>query len=222
MDGILYICGTPIGNLEDMTLRAIRVLKEVHLIAAEDTRQTQKLLERYEITTPMTSCHEHNIKEKTPYLLKLLEEGKSIALVSDAGMPGISDPGYELIQIAIEQNIKVVPIPGPTAAMTALAISGLPTDLFVFEGFLPHNPTKRRRVLRRLVPEKRTIIIYESPHRITKTLADIKNIFGDREICIARELTKKFEEILRGKVSNLILKIKQPMGEYTIVIAGET
>ncbi|MBU1027290.1 MAG: 16S rRNA (cytidine(1402)-2'-O)-methyltransferase, partial [Candidatus Margulisbacteria bacterium] len=201
----LFVVATPIGNLEDITFRAIRILAEVDLIAAEDTRKTRILLNKYNINTPMTSYHKFNIRSKTPQLIEALKQGQNIALVSDAGMPGISDPGYELISSAVVQassrgdsargGIKVEPIPGASAAISALAVSGLPTDRFVFEGFLPKKPGKKRKLLESLKTDERTIIIYESPYRVLKTLVDINNILGNRQIVIARELTKKFEEI---------------------------
>ena len=221
--GILYICGTPIGNLSDITLRALQTLKEVDLIAAEDTRHTQKLLNYYEIKKPVTSYHEHNKFTKTPYLINILNEGKKIALVSDAGMPCISDPGHVLINSAIEKNIKIIPIPGVSAFLTALVTSGLISSSFIFEGFLPRRSSDRKKYLRINKDEKRTIVIYESPHRIKKTLTDILEIWGDRKITLARELTKKFEEIIRGTVSDVLTQIKQKekKGEMTIVIQGE-
>ncbi|MCX5749636.1 MAG: 16S rRNA (cytidine(1402)-2'-O)-methyltransferase [Candidatus Saganbacteria bacterium] len=220
----LFVCATPIGNLEDSSLRLIRTLKEADLIAAEDTRQTKKLLEHFEIRTKTTSYHKFNIKEKSKYLIGQLLDGKNVALVSDAGMPGISDPGEELIKEAIDNNIQVVVIPGPSAIINALAGSGLSTKRFVFEGFLPSEGKGRRRILRKLVDEERTVIIYESPHRLLKTLKDIKDILGDRNICIARELTKKFEEIFRGTVEEATehFSSKEILGEITIVIAGAT
>lgn len=222
MRGTLFIVATPIGNLEDITFRAVRILSQVDLIAAEDTRQTKILTNRYQIKTPLTSYHKFNIKSKTSYLISLLKEGKSIGLVSDSGMPGICDPGYELIKAAIDQEIKVEPIPGPSAAITALAISGLPTDSFTFEGFLPKKPGKKAKKLKELKNEKRTIIIYESPYRLVKTLEEIKEILGDRQIAVGRELTKKFEEISRGKVSQVLVRFreKNPKGEMIIVIKG--
>lgn len=219
---ILYICATPIGNLEDITLRALRILKEVDLIAAEDTRETKKLLDRYNITTPLTSYHKFNLRKKTDLLIRKLKKGASIALTSDAGMPGISDPGYELIKEAIVEGITVIPVPGPSAAITALAISGLPTDKFVFEGFLPRIKGKRRKILEDLKKESRTIIIYEAPHRTLDTLEDIMSVLGNRKVSVARELTKKFEEVLRGKVKDILVsfKTKKPKGELVIIIEG--
>jgi 16S rRNA (cytidine1402-2'-O)-methyltransferase len=220
--GNLFIVATPIGNLEDITFRAVRILSEADLIAAEDTRRTKVLLARYNINTPMTSYHRFNIRSKTPYLIKLLKQGKNIALVSDAGMPGISDPGYELIKESIDQNIRVEPIPGPSAAITALAVSGLPTDKFVFEGFLPKKPGKKTKKLKELKTQQGTIIIYESPYRIVKTLEDIKEVLGNRQVAVCRELTKKFEEVIRGKAGDVLEKFREhrPKGEMVVVVEG--
>jgi 16S rRNA (cytidine1402-2'-O)-methyltransferase len=219
--GTLYVVGTPIGNLEDISLRALRILKEVVLIAAEDTRQTRKLLARYEITTPLTSYYEHNELAKLDYILTTLEE-KDVALVSDAGMPGISDPGYELIKAAIARGITMVPVPGPSALVTALAISGLPTDAFVYLGFLPRRQGERRRFLGSLVGEKRTLVAFEAPHRLRKSLADLADVLGDRQIAVARELTKIHEEVWRGSLSQALEHFEQnpPRGEFTLAIAG--
>ena len=222
--GTLYIIATPIGNLEDITLRAMRILKEVDVIAAEDTRHTRKLLDRYEIDTSMTSYHDHNKEEKAPVLIDKLLDGKNIALVSDAGTPGISDPGYFLINLAISENIPVVPIPGATAAIAALSISGLPTDRFVFEGFLPSKQTARKKRLKELEQEERTLIFYESPHRIMKTMQDILDVFGDRKAVITRELTKIHEETVRGPVSSVLKQLNKGVlkGEFTIMVHGAT
>lgn len=221
--GTLFVVATPIGNLEDITFRAVRILSEVDLIAAEDTRQTKILLNKYNVSTLLTSYHKFNINNKTSYLISLLREGKNIALVSDAGMPGISDPGYELIRAAVDQNIRVEPIPGPSAAITALAVSGLPTDKFVFEGFLPKKPGKKIKRLNELKKESRTVIIYESPFRLIKTLADIQKVMGEREIAVCRELTKKFEEIIRGKAGDILeqLKDRKVKGEIVLVVSGQ-
>ena len=220
--GILYICGTPIGNLQDITIRVLNILKEVKLIAAEDTRHTKKLLIHYQINTKVTSYHEYNKFKKAPYLVEILKNGQDIALVSDAGMPGISDPGYVLINLALNNNIKIIPIPGVSALITALVVSGLPTDKFVFEGFLPRKIKERKRYFKRLKNEERTIIFYETPHRLKRALKDMLEILGDRKIVIARELTKKYEEIIRGKL-NLVLSemnTKEIKGEITLVVQG--
>lgn len=221
-EGILYICGTPIGNLEDITIRALKILKEVKLIAAEDTRHTKKLLIHYQINTKVTSYHEYNKFKKAPYLVEILKNGQDIALVSDAGMPGISDPGYVLINLALNNNIKIIPIPGVSALITALVVSGLPTDKFVFEGFLPRKIKERKRYFKSIKNEERTIIFYETPHRLKRALKDMLEILGDRKIVIARELTKKYEEIIRGKL-NLVLSemnTKEIKGEITLVVQG--
>lgn len=220
--GVLYICPTPIGNLEDITIRTINTLKEVDIIAAEDTRHTIKLLNHFEIKKPLTSYHEHNIKEKGPKLIEKLINGENIALVSDAGMPGISDPGEDLIKLAIEHDIKVIALPGATASILALILSGLPTDKFVFEGFLSSNKKDRKERLRKLLYEERTMIIYESPHRLLKTLNDMLEILGDRKISIARELTKRYEEIYRANISKAIYKFDNETirGEFVLVVEG--
>lgn len=221
-DGVLYIVSTPIGNLEDVTLRALRVLKEVDLIAAEDTRHTRRLLTHYEIGTPTTSYFEGNQIQKGERLVARLKTGDSIALVSDAGTPTISDPGYRLLAQCIEAGIPIIPIPGPSACIAAASVAGLPLHNFVFEGFLSPKSGRRKRQLTDLRGEKRTLIFYESPHRIIRFLGDVLEVFGDRQVAIARELTKKFEEIFRGKVTEAIKKLQQtpPRGEFTIVIAG--
>jgi 16S rRNA (cytidine1402-2'-O)-methyltransferase len=199
------------------------VLKEVDLIASEDTRHTRKLLSHYDIHTSLTSFYEHNQLKKIPYLIKCLKGGQNVALVTKAGMPGISDPGYYLIKEAIREKIKIVPIPGPTALAIALVASGLPTDSFVFEGFLGRRKSERVKKLKKLKDEERTIIIYESPHRLKKVLSEIRGILGDRRIAVGRELTKKFEEIIRGKVSEVedIFKERMPRGEFALVIEGK-
>jgi len=222
--GTLYIVSTPIGNMEDITLRALRILKEVNLIAAEDTRRTGLLLKHFGIQVPLTSYFEGNELKKREFMLSRLKEGKHIALVSDAGTPGISDPGFRLIQLAIQNQIPIIPIPGPSAAITALSVSGLPTDAFFFRGFLPHKPKKRRDLLKQLEEGKETLIFYESPHRISETLQDILDIFGDREIVLTRELTKVYEEIIRGKVSEILNQIgdRTLKGEITLVLSGKT
>ena len=220
--GILYICGTPIGNLEDITLRALRILKEVKLIAAEDTRHTKKLLNHYQINTKVTSYYEYNKFKKSTYLVEILKNGQDIALVSDAGMPGISDPGYVLVNLALKNNIKIIPIPGVSALITALVVSGLPTDKFVFEGFLPRRIKERKRYFKSIENEERTIIFYETPHRLKRALKDMLEIWGDRKIVVARELTKKYEEIIRGKLSRVLSEInaKDIKGEITLVVQG--
>ncbi|MFB2983628.1 16S rRNA (cytidine(1402)-2'-O)-methyltransferase [Microseira sp. BLCC-F43] len=221
--GILYLVGTPIGNLEDMTFRAVRILQAVDLIAAEDTRHTGKLLHHFQITTPQISYHEHNQKARIPELIELLSQGKTIALVTDAGMPGISDPGYELVKACIEANIDLVPIPGVTAAITALSAAGLPTDRFVFEGFLPAKGQPRKQRLEALKIESRSIILYESPHRIRQTLPDLATVLGEnRQIVLARELTKLHEEFWRGSIKDAIAyySTREPQGEFTLVLAG--
>ncbi len=219
---MLYIVSTPIGNLEDITQRAIRVLKEVSIIAAEDTRHTQKLLNHYQIETHQTSYHDHNKEEKAELLISKLKEGKDAALVCDAGTPGVSDPGYYLIKRAIEENIKVVPVPGVSAVIAGLSVSGLPTDRFVFEGFLPQKKNARIERLKKLEKEERTIILYEAPHRFIKTLKDIYDILGNRRMAVARELTKIHEEIVRGTVEEIIKAFegKKIRGEVTIILEG--
>lgn len=219
--GALYVVATPIGNLEDITIRALAVLKQVSLIAAEDTRRTRKLLMRYGIDTPMTSYYEHNKLVKLDYLLEVLRE-KDVALVSEAGTPGISDPGYELIRAAIAASVPVVPIPGPSAVIAALAVSGLPTDQFTFVGFLPRRRAERRARLQSLATENRTMVAYEAPHRLIETLGDIVEILGNRQLCVARELTKVHEEVLRGSAEEIRhhFTTARPQGEFTLVIAG--
>lgn len=222
MTGTLYIVATPIGNLEDITLRAIRVLKEADLIAAEDTRHTKHLLNRYQIETQLTSYHDHNKEEKAPVLVARMLEGKNIALVSDAGTPGISDPGYFLINLAIDQKISVIPIPGATAAIAALSVSGMPTDRFVFEGFLPPKQMARLKRLQELVKEDRTMIFYEAPHKIIAATMDILEVFGDRRAVFTRELTKIHEEAIRGTLSEILnhLQTGSIRGEFTIIVHG--
>ncbi len=221
--GKLYLVGTPIGNLEDITLRAIRILTEVDLIAAEDTRRTGKLLQHLQISTPQISYHEHSPISRIEELMARLQQGENIALVTDAGMPSISDPGVQLVQAAIALSIDVIPIPGGTAVISALAASGLPTDKFVFEGFLPPKEKERLARLELLRSETRTVVLYEAPHRIVKTLADLAAVAGaEREIVLARELTKIHEEFWRGSIKNAIALYtqRQPKGEYTIVLKG--
>ena len=220
--GTLFVVATPIGNLEDMTLRAIRVLKEVELIAAEDTRHTRKLLNHYSISAPLTSYFEHNKAGKGDYIIKKLVEGRDVALVSDAGTPGISDPGFNLIKTAIDSGIKIVPLPGASAVIAALSISGLPTDSFAFEGFLPNKEKARKDKLESLKREERTLIFYESPQRLIAALHAVHDTIGNRNCFIARELTKLHEETLRGKVSDILAAIKEQTvkGEVVIIIEG--
>jgi 16S rRNA (cytidine1402-2'-O)-methyltransferase len=223
MLGILYIVGTPIGNLEDITFRAVRILQEVDLIAAEDTRHTGKLLQHFQITTPQISYHHHNRTTRLDDLLKRLDRGDKIALVTDAGMPGISDPGWELVRACWDANIQVIPIPGVTAVITALAASGLPTERFVFEGFLPTKNKCRKERFEELISETRSMVFYEAPHRLLATLKDLAAVFGDnREIVLARELTKLHEEFLCLSLSQAIAlyESKNPKGEYTLIVAG--
>jgi 16S rRNA (cytidine1402-2'-O)-methyltransferase len=222
MVGILYVVATPIGNLEDITLRALRVLKEVNLIAAEDTRHTQKLLGHYEIRTPLTSYHEHNERTKARPLVERLLQGQNIALVTDAGVPAISDPGYRIIVEAIKAGIQVTPIPGASALTAVLSACGLPTDRFVFEGFLPAKKKQRRDRLEALRGEMRTIVYFEAPHRLLESLRDIHELLGDREVVVAREVSKVYEEFLRGLAGELIDKLsgREIRGELTIVIKG--
>jgi 16S rRNA (cytidine1402-2'-O)-methyltransferase len=222
--GYLYVVGTPLGNLEDMTFRAVRILQSVDLIAAEDTRHTAKLLQHFQISTPQISYHTHNRQQRLDELLHRLKiQQHSVALVSDAGMPGISDPGYELIAACIEASVAVIPIPGPTAAITALCVSGLPTDHFVFEGFLPLKESSRKERLTLLQQEQRTIILYEAPHRLLKTLGDLsESLSPDRKIALGRELTKRFEEYWYGTLKSALTHYKDnpPKGEFTLVIQG--
>ncbi len=220
MPGTLYVVGTPIGNLEDISLRAIRVLKEVDLIAAEDTRVTRKLLSHYGIHTPLTSFHQHTRGEKAESIVARLTHGENVALVSDAGMPGISDPGTELIEAAILASVTVTPIPGANAALAALVVSGLPTAKFCFHGFPPRTKTDRRTFFADLKEDQRTIILYESPGRALATLKELYGTLGNRPVAIGRELTELFEEVFRGDTASAIrhLEAKKPRGEFTIVI----
>lgn len=219
--GILYLVATPIGNLEDITLRALRVLKEASLIAAEDTRSARNLLAHFQITTPVTSYFEHNKLGKLDAILNALDRG-DVAVISEAGMPGLSDPGYELVVAAIVHNIRVVPIPGPSALTAALVASGLPTDQFIYLGFLPRQPAARRKLLAANANETRTFVAYEAPHRVLASLDDIERILGNRQICVARELTKMYEEFFRGLVSQARehFATRAPRGEFTLVIGG--
>ncbi len=222
--GSLYIVSTPIGNREDITLRALHILKEVDLIAAEDTRHTILLLRHFGIQTPLTSYFEGNELKKKEFILSKLKQGHRVALVSDAGTPGISDPGFRLIQTAIENQIPIIPIPGPSAVIAALSVSGLPTDAFLFKGFLPHKSKKKKDFLQQLEGIRETLIFYESPHRLSETLNNIFDILGDREMVLTRELTKVYEEVIRGKVSEIQTQIgeRKLKGEITLVISGKT
>ena len=224
MPGTLYVVATPIGNLDDITFRALRVLDEVDLIAAEDTRHTRGLLDHFGLRTPMTSYHDHNETEKAGQLVDRLRQGEFIALVSDAGTPAISDPGYRLVTAAIAAGVRVVPVPGASAIAAVLSASGLPPDRFVFEGFLPAKQKERQRNLEALRGETRTLVFYEAPHRIRDTLADMAAIIGDRDAVIAREVTKLHEEFMRGKISELAARIaeRDHIGELTIVVRGST
>ncbi len=221
--GILYLVATPIGNLEDITLRALRVLKEVALIAAEDTRTARNLLAHFGIATPVTAYFEHSRLRQLDRILDALERG-DVAVISEAGMPGLSDPGYELVRAALERNFRVVPIPGANALTAALVASGLPTDQFVYLGFLPRQKSARRKLLQAVADEPRTLVAYEAPHRVRASLDDIAAVLGDRAICVARELTKLYEEFFRGSVTQARARFAQtaPRGEFTLVIAGKT
>lgn len=223
MSGKLYLCATPIGNLEDITCRVLRTLKEVDLIAAEDTRNSIKLLNHFEIKTPMTSYHEYNKIEKAYQLVDKLREGKNIALITDAGTPGISDPGEDLVRICYEEGIEVTSLPGAAACITALTMSGLPTRRFAFEAFLPREKKERAAILQELKDETRTIIIYEAPHHLVKTLEELYDTLGDRQISICRELTKRYEEKMRTTLSDSLVYYgeNEPRGEYVLVIHGK-
>lgn len=224
MAGILYLCATPIGNLEDITYRVLRILKEVDLIAAEDTRNSIKLLNHFDIQTPMTSYHEFNKIEKAYQLVGKLKEGKNIALITDAGTPGISDPGEEIVRICYEEGIEVTSLPGAAACITALTMSGRPTRRFCFEAFLPKDKKERAAVLEELKNETRTIIIYEAPHHLLKTIKELQDVLGDRELTVCRELTKKHEEKIQTTFSSLLsyYEDKDPRGEYVLVICGKS
>lgn len=228
MSGTLYLVATPIGNLKDITLRALETLKEVSYIICEDTRRTKILLNHYQIKKPLISYNEYNKFSQTPKIIEMLKKGEILALVSDAGTPVISDPGYYLVKETIKERIKISPIPGPAAMIAGLIISGLPSDRFIFEGFLPKREGRRTKRLLNLVNEERTMIFYESPHRIMRTLQTFLKIFGDREIAICRELTKKFEELLQGKISEIIEILSKRLekqerikGEIVIVVKGK-
>ena len=225
MSGILYVVATPIGNLEDITYRAVRVLGEVHWVACEDTRQTRKLLDHYRIRTPQISYHEHNELDRAKELCSRLLAGESGALVSDAGVPLISDPGYRLVHSAVGAGIAVQPIPGPSAALAALSASGLPTDAFHFAGFLPPKPGQRLHALEALKNEQATLIFYEAPHRLLEALTDIRTVLGDRDVVVAREITKMHEEFLHGTVSEVHDKLDERdsvKGEVTLLVAKAT
>ncbi len=219
---MLYIIATPIGNLEDITLRAVRILKEVNLIAAEDTRTSKVLLKKYEINTHLTSFHSYTDERKLQELINHLKNGESLAMISDAGTPGISDPGFKLVNAARAAQIKVIPIPGPTAFLTALMASGMPINKFVYLGFLPLKKG-RQTLLKSLVKEEKTMVFYESPHRILKTLGELSTYFGNRKIILARELTKIYEEFLSGTAAELleIFKNKNPKGEFVVIIEAK-
>ncbi len=219
-EGILYVIGGPIGNLEDITLRAIKVLNELDLLLCEDTRRTRILLNKYGISLKTLSYNEHNENKRIPQVLDMLAQGLKIGIMSNAGTPAISDPGYRLIREARLKGFKVSPIPGPSAVIAALSVSGLPTDSFVFEGFLPRRKEKRRKKLEQLAKEKRTVIIFESVHRIEKLLDELAEIFGDREVAIARELTKIHEEVLFGKLPDIRGQLTNLKGEFVIMVRG--
>ena len=217
--GALYVVATPIGNLEDVTLRALRVLREASLIAAEDTRTTRKLLSRYDVHTPVTSFHDANAARKLPALLAALRDGV-VALVSDAGMPLVSDPGYQLVSAATAAGVPVVAVPGPSAVTAALVVSGLPADRFLFLGFLPRKAGERRSALRALAREQHTLVAFEAPHRLRQTLNDLLSALGDRRIAVCRELTKLHEEVFRGSVQEALAHFTEPRGEFTLVVEG--
>ena len=221
--GVLYIVSTPIGNLDDITLRAIKVLRDVDVIAAEDTRKTKFLLDHLSIVKPLVSYYSYNEQRRIPEFIEKLRSGKSVAIVSDAGTPGISDPAFGVVSAALEQELKVVPIPGASAVLPALIMSGLKTDSFVFEGFLPVKKGRKSK-FEQLQEEKRTMVVYESPFRIIRTLEDIVAYLGDRRVAVAREITKKFEEVERGRASDVLdrLRAKTPRGEYVLVIEGHS
>ncbi|BBO78837.1 ribosomal RNA small subunit methyltransferase I [Desulfosarcina widdelii] len=221
----LYVVATPIGNLEDITLRAIRILTGVDMIAAEDTRHTARLLAHYRIKTPLISCHEHNERQRSAELIDKIRSGRSVALVSDAGTPSVSDPGYRLVRAAVEDGLDVIPVPGVSAAVTALCVSGLPTDAFVFIGFAPKKSGSRRELLESLAAESRTLVFYESPRRVAALLEVAESVMGDRQAVLARELTKLHEEFIRGSLSEIraaLEKRQQVKGECTLLVAGAT
>ena len=226
MSGILYVVATPLGNLEDITLRALRVLKEVDLIAAEDTRHSRKLLTHYGIATPLTSYYDQIERQKAPELVEQMKRGKRVALVSDAGTPGIADPGYHLVRAALAAGVRVEAVPGPSAVVAALCIAGLPTNRFAFEGFVPARPAARRKFLAALANEPRTVVMYEAGRRLPACLRDVHEVLGDRAVVVVRELTKMFEETLRGDAATLRAQLEERFGaqalpgEVTMVIAG--
>lgn len=224
MQGRLYLCATPIGNLEDITFRVVRILKEADLIAAEDTRHSMKLLNYYGIQTPMTSYHEFNKVDKARYLVERMQEGVQVALVTDAGTPGISDPGEELVRQCYEAGIEVTSLPGPSACVTALTLSGLSTRRFAFEAFLPSDKKERGRILEELKTEMRTILLYEAPHRLVRTLEELLGVLGERKVTLCRELTKKFETAWQTTFSEALayFEREQPRGEYVLVIEGKS
>ena len=224
MNGKLFLCATPIGNLEDITLRVLRTLKEADLIAAEDTRNSIRLLNHFEIRTPMTSYHEYNKIEKARTLIEKMQSGMNIALITDAGTPGISDPGEELVRMSYEAGIEVTSLPGPAACVTALTLSGLPTRRFAFEAFLPMEKKERRDILEELVNETRTIILYEAPHKLIRTLKDLREVLGNRRMTLCRELTKKHETAFRTTIDELIAyyENEKPLGECVLVIEGKS
>lgn len=224
MAGMLYLCATPIGNLQDMTPRVVETLKQVDVIAAEDTRNSVRLMSAFDIHTPMTSYHEYNKVDKAKVLIAKMQAGENIALITDAGTPAISDPGEVLVQMCQEAGITVTSLPGPAACITALTLSGLPTRRFCFEGFLPADKKERKEILQELKQETRTIILYEAPHHLVKTLTDLSENLGDRKITLCRELTKKFETILPTTLSAALKKYEEeePRGEYVLVVAGKS
>ncbi len=225
MSSKLYIVSTPIGNLEDITLRALNILKQVDLIACEDTRTTRKLLSRYQIQKPLTSYHEHNEIEKAKELLSMLQEGHSIALVTDAGTPGVSDPGFRIVKLASENGVQIFSVPGPSAAIAALSISGLPTSGFTFLGFPPKQKKRLIEYLERIKDYPETLIFYESPRRVIKTLESMAEVFGERNASLGREITKMYEETLRGTLSEIVTTLKSRdnlKGEFTLVIEGNS
>lgn len=224
MAGKLYLCATPIGNLEDITMRVLRTLREVDLIAAEDTRNSIRLLNHFEIKTPLTSYHEYNKIEKAYQLVEKMKEGKDVALITDAGTPGISDPGEELVRICYEEGIEVTSLPGAVACITALTVSGLGTRRFAFEAFLPKDKKERAEVLKEMERDTRTLVVYEAPHHLIKTLRELEEVLGDRRITVCRELTKKFEEMRRCRLSDAVsyYETQEPRGEFVLVIEGKS